>query len=324
VTVLEVIQRSAAFLAKKDVESPRLQVELMLAQLLRLRRMDLYLNFERILTPKELDDLRKMVARRGQREPLQHILGTACFWGLEIAVNANVLVPRPETELLAEMGWQFLNGRTFPARSMEPAPISLAPLGGRAGVRGKVQSVCELNEAPPPYAASTNFTALDFGTGSGCLAIALAMKCLTAQIVALDVSPEALHVAKENAARHKIDSRIRFMEGNGLASLSTDERFDLIVANPPYIPSEEIATLDPEVRDYDPRLALDGGADGLDFYRRLACEAGNFLKLNGRIMLELGDGQAASVQKLFEAQKWVVEAIKSDYNGRPRILVAHR
>lgn len=301
-TVLEVIQRSAAFLAKKEVESPRLQVELMLAHLLRVRRMDLYLNFERILTPKELEDLRKMISRRGQREPLQHIVGSTSFCGLEIAVNANVLVPRPETELLAELGWEFLNaGCATPNAEM-------------AG---------ELRETAPAYAAQ-NFTALDFGTGSGCLAIALAAKSPTAKVVALDVSPEALSVARENALRHKVESRIRFVQGNGLSALDRDERFDLIVANPPYIPSGEIASLQPEVRNHDPRLALDGGSDGLDFYRQLALEAGTFLKPFGRMMLELGDGQSAAVQNLFQAQKWVVEAIKPDYNAHPRILVAHQ
>jgi len=156
VTVLEVIQRSSAFLAKREVESPRLQVELMLAHLLKLRRMDLYLNFERALTPKELDDLRAWVTRRGQREPLQHILGSACFWGLEFNVNKNVLVPRPETELLVEMGWQFLNAEC-------------ATQGAGSGKNG-------------------NLDVLDFGTGSGCLAITLAVKCPTVKVVALDVS----------------------------------------------------------------------------------------------------------------------------------------
>lgn len=260
-----------------------MQVELLLAHLLKLRRMDLYLNFERTLTSKELDDLREWVTRRGQREPLQHIIGSTCFWGLEISVNKNVLVPRPETELLAEMGWQFLNA-----------------------------------------AGSGSLRALDFGTGSGCLAITLAVKCPTVEVVALDVSKEALAVAKENAALNKIDSRIQFIESDGFAALSKEQRFDLIVSNPPYIPSEEIATLDPEVRDHDPRLALDGGSDGLDFYRRLALEAADYLKPTGRLMLELGAGQAAAVQDFFSAQKWIVEAVKADYNGHQRVLAARR
>jgi release factor glutamine methyltransferase len=292
VTVLEVIQRSSAFLAKREVESPRLQVELLLAHLLKLRRMDLYLNFERTLTSKEMDDLRAWVTRRGEREPLQHIIGSACFWGLEFAVNKNVLVPRPETELLAEMGWQFLNAE--------------------CGVRSAES------------AETTSLNALDFGTGSGCLAITLAVKCPMVKVVALDVSKEALAVAKENAILNKVDSRIQFLEGDGFGALSKEQRFDLIVSNPPYIPTAEIATLDPEVRDHDPRLALDGGVDGLDFYRRLAGEAGDYLKPNGRLMVELGAGQAPAVQDFLVAQKWIVEAVKADYNGHQRVLAARR
>ncbi len=285
VTVLEVIQRSAEFLTKKGVESPRLQVELLLAHVLHLPRMGLYLNFERPLTPNELDELRELVRRRGQREPLQQIVGSTSFCGLELAVNKNVLVPRPETELLAELGWQFLNSLS----GSNPQPL-----------------------------------AMDFGTGSGCLAIALAVKSAISQVLAVDISPEALEVARQNASRHQMESRIQFVVGDGFAALPSATRLDLIVANPPYIPSREIDTLEPEVRDHDPRLALDGGADGLDFYRRLAREAGTYLKPGGRMMLEFGDGQEAAIQNLFEQQKWIVEAVKADYSGRPRILIAHR
>ena len=302
-TVLEAIQKSTDFLAKKGVESPRLQTELLLAHLLKLPRMKLYLNFERVLTPAETDALREFVKRRGQREPLQHITGSTSFCGLEIAVNRHALVPRPETELLAELGWNFLS---------------------------------TLNSQPS--------TCLDFGTGTGCIAIALAVKCPTAKIVATDVSADALALAMRNAVRNGVAERIEFLQGDGLAALQnvgqasclslSDEkktgtggtpvlRFDLIISNPPYIPSAEIATLEPEVRDFDPRGALDGGADGLDYYRLLASQAPAFLRPGGKVMLELGDGQAEAVRKIFETEKWVVEAVKEDYSHRPRILIAH-
>lgn len=281
-TVIQVIQRSTDFLAKKGVESPRLQVELLLAHLLKLPRMGLYLNFERILKDEEMDNLRQLVLRRGEREPLQHIMGSTSFCGLEMAVNKSVLIPRPETELLAEQAWLFLRS-----------------LSGDA-------------------------TAFDFGTGSGCLPVSLAVKCPTARITAVDVSPEALEVAKKNAAEHHVDSRIDFMLGDGFRAVTPGMQFDLIVSNPPYIPSGEIASLDPEVRDHDPRLALDGGADGLDFYRRLATESAAFLKKKGRIMLELGHGQDKSVTKIFLEQMWIVEPVLPDYNGVPRILKAAR
>ena len=280
-TVLEAIQKSAEFLAKKNVESPRLNAEQLLAHLLKMPRLKLYLNFDRALTTAETDALRELIKRRGLREPLQHITGSTSFCGFEITVSRHALVPRPETEMLAELGWQFLS---------------------------------TLNSQPS--------TALDFGTGTGCIAIALAAKNPHAKITALDISPEALALAKENAAQNKVAERIEFLQGDGFVALKTDAQFDLIVSNPPYIASAEIATLDPEVRDFDPRSALDGGADGLDFSRRLAAEAKSFLKPAGKIMLEFGDGQADAIKSIFENEKWIVEAVRDDYSQRARILVA--
>jgi len=286
VTVLEAIQRSTEFLAKKGVDSPRLQTELLLAHLLKQPRMRLYLEFERVLTPAEVDGLRELIKRRGQREPLQHILGSTSFCGLELAVNGDVLIPRPETELLAERGWAFLN--QLPAVSSQPP------------------------------------TALDFGTGSGCLAIALAIKCPAAEVSALDISAAALTVARRNAARHGVAERIRFLEGEGFGPVPEGSRYDLIISNPPYVPSGEIASLQPEVRDHDPHRALDGGADGLDYGRRLAGESARFLAPQGRLMLEFGDGQAERLREVFQEQKWIVEAVQEDYTHRPRIMVARR
>lgn len=295
-TVLEVIQKSTEFLANKGVDAPRLQTELLLAHVLKLPRMKLYLNFERTLANGELDTVREFVKRRGQRKPLQHIVGSTSFCGLEIGVNRHVLVPRPETELLAEAGWQFLLEST---RQVAPGQ-------------------------PEGRTPATAPTALDFGTGSGCIAIALAAKCPTARIVALDFSAEALAMARQNAAANALSDRIEFLQGDGFDALPTEARFDLVISNPPYIPTAEIASLQVEVRDFDPGCALDGGADGLDFYRRLAAGADPFLKPGGKIMLEFGDDQAAAVGKIFETQKWVVEAVREDYTRRQRILIARR
>ena len=317
-TVLEAIQKSADFLAKKGVEPSRLQAELLLAHLLKLPRMKLYLNFERGLTLTETDALRESVKRRGQREPLQHIVGSTSFCGFEIAVNRHALVPRPETEMLAEAGWTFLAERRSPTRRVEIEQ----PL--RAG-----------SETGAP-------AALDFGTGTGCIAIALAAKCPQVKVMATDISADTLALAKENAAANKVVERIEFLQGDGFAALtgasergrparefaeadtraSRPRSFDLIISNPPYIPSAEIATLEPEVRDYDPRAALDGGADGLDFYRKIAAEAKPFLKPDGKIMFEFGDGQAEAVKSIFENEKWIVEAVQEDYSHRARILIA--
>ncbi len=299
-TVLECIQRSAEFLARKGVESPRLQAELLLAHVLKLPRMNLYLNFERGLIPGEVDELRELIKRRGQREPLQQIVGSTSFCGFEIVVNRHVLVPRPETEILAELGWEFLNGL------------------GRAGCPRPAGTQMRHGEAPAPYQPRV----LDFGTGSGCLAVALAAKCPQARITALDISDEALAVARQNLARHGLAERVQLVQGNGFAALPEAALFDLIISNPPYIPTAEIKTLEPEVRDFDPRAALDGGADGLDFTRRLAAEASALLAEGGRLMLEFGDGQAEAARDIFTRQNWIVEAVREDYSQRQRFLVA--
>ncbi len=265
------------------MESPRLQTELLLSHLLKLPRMKLYLNFDRVLTAAETDSLRELVKRRGLREPLQHIVGSTSFCGHEITVNRQVLIPRPETELLAETGWKWL---------------------------------AEL-KAPQP-------AVLDLCTGSGCIAIAIAAKCPDAKVTATDISPEALALARENAGRNQMAERIEFVLSDAFTGIEAGRTFDLIASNPPYIASAEIATLEPEVRDFDPRLALDGGADGLDFYRRLAREAKPFLKAEGKLMLEFGDGQAPELKKVFEGENWVVEAVQEDYSQRARILIVRK
>jgi release factor glutamine methyltransferase len=140
----------------------------------------------------------------------------------------------------------------------------------------------------------------------------------------LDISEPALKVARENAVRLGLAERVLFYEGDGFGALPAQARFDLIVSNPPYIPSAEIETLQPEVCEHDPRLALDGGTDGLDFYRRLAAEAGARLKPDGRMMLELGDGQGRAVSELLTQQGWTVESVVKDYSARARILIARR
>lgn len=285
-TVLEAIQRSSEFLGRKDVDSPRLQAELLLAQVLGIARMKLYLNFDRVLSAAETDAYRALIQRRGTREPLQHILGTACFHGIELAVNRDVLVPRPETELLVEQAVQWIQGRAGPVE------------------------------------------ALDFGTGSGCMAIAIATACPTVRVRAIDVSTAALNVARANARRHGVDDRIEFVEARSLMELPPGCQVDLLVSNPPYIPSGEIAGLQPEVRDYDPRLALDGGSDGLDIYRQLAAEVtggvGGCVRPGGAVMLEFGDAQGPSVRELWSAPGWRVDELIRDYSGRERILIARR
>lgn len=296
-TILDVIRRSTEFLAGRGVDSPRLQVELLLAHVLKLPRLKLYLQFDRELTEAELAPLRDLVKRRGQREPLQHLTGTAAFLAHEIKVTRDVLVPRPETEMLAQLAVQKLSA------------ASRQPVAGDA------------DRTPAPRC-------LDFGTGSGCLAIAIAAACPDAEVHAIDRSPAAIAIARENAASNGVAGRITFHEGDGFAALAAHtascirhSSFDLVVTNPPYIPTAEIATLDPEVRDFDPRLALDGGADGLDFYRMLATEAVPWLVPGGWLLAEFGDGQAGALSGIFTGAGWSSEGVEKDLSGRERVLI---
>lgn len=283
VTVLEVIQRSAEFLQRHSVESPRLQIELLLAHLLKLPRLQLYLNHDRELTEAELAALRALVLRRAKREPLQHLVGSTEFFGLEINVSPHALIPRPETETLVELALANL------AKCASPRPA-----------------------------------ALDFGTGTGCIALALAAKSPAVHVHALDISSTALALAQRNTAQHGLTDRVTFHLGDGFAALPADLRFDLVVSNPPYIPAAEIATLQPEVRDFDPRTALDGGADGLDFYRQLAAEAPARLYAGGGLVAEFGDGQENAIERLFTGASWSGVAIHRDLSGRARFVGAWR
>lgn len=283
-TVLEAIQKSTEFLSKKGIESPRLNVELMLAHLLGTSRLQLYLQFENQLQENLVDQLRELIKRRGQHEPLQHLLGTAHFCDLELEVGPGALIPRSETESLAEMAWTEIQKRTDAGRE-EP-------------------------------------NVLDWGTGSGCLAIAIATHCPTAHIDAIDASPDALEIAKRNAARYEVADRIRFLESDGFTSLPAETRYDLIVANPPYIPSEALNSLQPEVKAYDPRLALDGGSDGMRFHEKIAKEGASYLRPDGLLMLELGYDQADALRRLLEAEGWTIDAVDRDFAGYWRFITA--
>lgn len=282
--LIEVIQRSTTFLESRGVESPRLQVELILAHVLRIPRLQLYLQFDRPLLPEVLDAARLAVQRRGQRIPLQHILGSTSFCGLEMEVSSDTLIPRPETEWLAEHAWNWL------AHNKAALP-------------------------PQPRV-------LDWGTGTGCLAIAITHHHPSARITAIDVSPPTLAIAQRNATRHGLADRIEFVQADGVEPLPGDLRFHLIVGNPPYIPTAEIPTLEPEVRDHDPTLALDGGPDGLVVYRRLAFSLKDRLLPLGVVMLEFGDGQAQEIARVLTQAGWSDPEVHQDASGRERFLVA--
>jgi release factor glutamine methyltransferase len=278
-TTAEALQTATTTLAAAGVDAPRVDAEWLLAHVLDCPRAELALRSKEPLTEAQQAEWDLLISRRAARIPLQHLLGTAVFCGLEMEVNRHVLVPRPETELLAEQAWGFAGGW--------PAPVIL-----------------------------------DFGTGSGCLAIVVAAHCPDARVMALDVSPEALAVARANAERHGVAAHIDFHEGDGREGLPGDEAFDLVLSNPPYIPTDDLPSLQTEVREHDPALALDGGADGLGFYRALAKLALPRLKPTGRLMLEVGDGQAEPVAALLAEAGWGECELLPDLNKVLRIVIA--
>lgn len=290
-TILETIRKGSEYLAGRGVESPRLQVELLLAHVLKLPRLKLYLQFDRELSAAETDILRDLVKRRGQREPLQHLTGSVSFLGMELRVTRDVLVPRPETETLAQLSRD-----------------RLASLAAAAKAEGRTVKC------------------LDFGTGSGCLILTLAGLGPESGVEfhALDRSEAALAVARSNATAQTGLAPVQFHEGDGFQALPEGLCFDLVVSNPPYIPSAEVETLDPEVKDHDPRMALDGGEDGLSFYRRLAVEGVRWQPAGAWMLLELGDGQAPAVGELFAKNGWLIKSVEKDLSDRDRVLIVRR
>ncbi|MBT1071333.1 peptide chain release factor N(5)-glutamine methyltransferase [Pelotalea chapellei] len=276
-TTLKILNWTREYLSSKGVDNARLEAEWLLCAATGLDRVGLYLNFERPLNEEELSAYRAMVTRRGRREPLQHILGTQEFHGLEFEVSPDVLIPRHDTETLVT--------------------TALAAV---------------------PDAK----TVLDIGTGSGCIAVAVARQLPAAKVSAIDISEAALAVARRNADLNGV--AIEFLHGSLLAPV-TGRSFDLILSNPPYIPSADIASLEPEVRNGDPRGALDGGEDGLDIYRLLVPAAADCLASGGWLLVEVGAGQAPDVKQLFQDTNSYGETlVVSDPGGIERVVGAQK
>lgn len=274
-TTVKILTWTKNFLLSKGVANARLEAEWLLCAATGLDRVGLYLQYDKPLNDAELAAYRALVARRARREPLQHILGSQEFCGLDYEVTSDVLIPRQDTELLVS------------------------------------EAV-----ARKPDASS----ALDIGTGSGCVAVSLQKRLRCATITATDISEAALVVALRNAARH--DAAIDFLHGSLFAPVA-GRTFDLIVSNPPYIPTADIESLDREVRDYDPRGALNGGSDGLHIYRSLIPAALEHLNPLGWLLVEIGVGQAVDVVQMFRQTGRYGEVIVSrDPGGIERVAGA--
>lgn len=278
--------------------SPALDADVLLSFITGLDRAGLYREGQQPLTPEEELAYRELIRRRAEGEPVAYLTGCKEFMGLAFAVTPAVLIPRPETELLVETALALLAG------SIDPAGKRSVPGAGKSG--GPV--------------------ILETGTGSGAIAVSLAVMLPGAQVFATDLSPAALDVARQNALRHGVGDRVVFFCGDLLAPLAKAglaPRADLIAANLPYIPAGDIPGLTRNVRCFEPLLALDGGPDGLALYRRLAGQSLEYLRPGGHLLMEIGPQQVEAARSLFPAQLWSL-SVKKDLAGWNRLVVAER
>lgn len=279
-TLLEVVQRTTEFFAKNGIESPRLNAELIAAHALGLNRMQVYLQFERPLDAGQLETIRAFVRRRGKREPLAYVLGTAAFGDLTLAVDRRVLVPRPETEQLVE-------------RITESLPT-----------------------APESW--------LDLGTGSGAIALSLAMRYVESNGIAVDASDEALSLARENASRAGVDGRVQWLQSDWFSAIDENQMFELIVSNPPYLTEAEWLAAEPEVREHEPRAALVADDGGCADLLRIIAEAPKRLRPGGWLFLETGIEQHTRLLEEANAAGLVEAQSLQDWSGRNRFISARK
>jgi len=277
-TVLELINLSTGYLQNKGIDSPKLNAELLLAKVLNCKRLDLYLAFDRPLIESELTDYRNFIKRRSKNEPLQYIVGSVEFYGLEFFVNSSVLIPRQETEIL-------------------------------------VESIISTNKN------IENLKILDVGTGSGIIAVCLAKYLNQAHVVAIDSSSDALRVAKENAIINAVEQKINFIQhdinSDGVA-LGND--FDIIVSNPPYISKDEYPKLQPELRIYEPRIALTDDSDGFSYFYKITKKANKLLKNKGKIYFEVSRGQYSQVENILKSENFSNTGVYKDYLNIERVV----
>ena len=283
-TILRMILWSAEYLTEKGVEAGRLDAEWLLSTALGVDRLQLYLQYDRPLSPEEREAFKPLLRRRASREPLQYIIGRAAFRQLELKTDPRVLIPRPETEVLVQevLDWASAAGKSL----------------------GRVW---------------------EMGTGTGAVALSLAVEGACTTIVATDSSPDALSVAADNAERYDVSGLVEFREGSLFEPLEEGEEFDVIVSNPPYIAEGEKGELQPEVRDWEPPEALVAGEDGLDVIRQLVAGAPEHLLAGGFLALECGLGQAERIATdLNGTGAFAAVRIRPDLTGRPRFVIAER
>lgn len=283
-TIRRLLSWTTDFFAKRGFESPRLEAEVLLAHVLDHARYQLYMHIDDVVSDAARSAFRDLVKRRSEGEPSAYLVGRKEFYALSFKVTPAVLIPRPDTEFLV----------------IE----ALEALGKMVG-----------RETP---------RLADVGTGSGCLAVAVARRSPQVRIVAIDRSAEALAVARENAQAHGVADRIDFCEGDLFEPLDPEDRFDLIVSNPPYVATPVWETLEPTIKNFEPRLALDGGIDGLDVIRRLVDQAAVRLHPGGTLAMEIGSDQGEAVTRLFAGDLWSPPTIRRDHAGLDRVVTTRR
>jgi release factor glutamine methyltransferase len=282
-TLRSALLRGVGFLRDAGIDSAQIDAEVLLRHVLGIERAQLYSALDEPLSAGDRLRFQEMLARRVRREPVAYITGRKEFWSLDFVVMPEVLIPRPETELLVEVALDRLK--------------SIA------------------SRAP---------NILDLGTGSGIIAVCLAKERLQANILAVDIASSALEVARINARRHGVSERIGWIGGDLFAALGEEKRlFDLIVSNPPYLRTGELSLLAPEISQWEPMTALDGGRDGIEYYRRIIGEAGQYLASGSSLVLEIGADMAPVVTELFaRSGGYGPASVYQDYAGKSRVIAA--
>lgn len=301
-TIGSLLETAAGYFREKGSSSPRLDAELLLADVLGVERINLYTEYDRPLSEDEVDRYRELTARRGKREPVAYILGRAHFRHLSLQVNPAVLIPRPETEELVDLALGLLRRKPLWEALTEVAPAAGSPA-----------PLCEGPALGAPLVA-------DVGCGSGAIALSVARES-GSRVLALEVSPEALAISEANARSTGLSGLVEFRQADLLAEVP-DASLRLVISNPPYVAAGDIPDLEPDVKDYEPLLALQAGPEGLDVIRRLLPEAARVLVPGGTLLMEIAHDQAEAVVALAEASGFTAVVSHKDLSGKQRFVEA--
>lgn len=346
-TIQAALDWTQGYLERKGDENPRLSSQWLLSEATGLSRIELYAHFDKPLSMQERDTLRAYVSRRGSGEPLQYITGEMGFRHISVKVKPGVLIPRPETEVLVSEGLAalpappkriaadaFATDAALREDGGEPGPQGGSPdeapacaNGDAMQARDAAASSGAVHDGPADGDAPEGQRALlvaDLCTGSGCIACSIAYEHPETRVVATDIAPEAVSLARENAETLGLSDRIDVFEGSLGEAVPPDlmGSFDLVISNPPYIPTAVLAEIPKEVADFEPALALDGGGDGLDLFRPIALWSARALKPGGALAVELHETCLDEAAAIAKDAGFSTTRIVADLAGRPRVLVA--